>query len=111
MRSYWPPAQLPSGRYGSPVLRQQKPSTPPSQRPDNEYLWRAACRARCHPPSSAGAIVVVRPDQYAAHALPLSARDELSDFFAGFLLEPAQRGGTTAKGTKPKNGMAPSRDC
>ncbi|WES66099.1 FAD-dependent monooxygenase [Microbacter sp. GSS18] len=35
----------------------------------------------------AGAIVVVRPDQYVAHVLPLSARDELGDFFAGFLTE------------------------
>ncbi len=33
-----------------------------------------------------GAIVVVRPDQYVAHVLPLSARDELGAFFAGFLL-------------------------
>lgn len=32
-----------------------------------------------------GAIVVVRPDQYVAHVLPLTARDELSDFFAGIL--------------------------
>ncbi|WP_417555294.1 FAD-dependent monooxygenase [Microbacterium sp.] len=32
-----------------------------------------------------GAIVVVRPDQYVAHVLPLSARDELREFFAGFL--------------------------
>ncbi|MGO3320095.1 MAG: FAD-dependent monooxygenase, partial [Microbacterium gubbeenense] len=33
-----------------------------------------------------GAIVVVRPDQYIAHVLPLSAREELREFFAGFLL-------------------------
>ncbi|GEK85647.1 FAD-dependent monooxygenase [Microbacterium aerolatum] len=33
-----------------------------------------------------GAVVVVRPDQYVAHVLPLTARDELRDFFAGFLL-------------------------
>ncbi|MGM7670410.1 FAD-dependent monooxygenase [Microbacterium sp. A93] len=33
-----------------------------------------------------GAIVVVRPDQYVAHVLPLTAREELRDFFAGFLL-------------------------
>lgn len=32
-----------------------------------------------------GAIVVVRPDQYVAHVLPLSAREELREFFAGFL--------------------------
>ncbi|MDL5352496.1 FAD-binding monooxygenase [Microbacterium sp. zg-YB36] len=29
-----------------------------------------------------GAVVVVRPDQYVAHVLPLSARTELADFFA-----------------------------
>ncbi|MDQ2669170.1 MAG: 3-hydroxybenzoate 4-monooxygenase, partial [Gemmatimonadota bacterium] len=34
-----------------------------------------------------GAVVVVRPDQYVAHVLPLSARAELSEFFAGFLVE------------------------
>lgn len=33
-----------------------------------------------------GAIVIVRPDQYVAHVLPLTARDELTEFFAGFLL-------------------------
>lgn len=32
-----------------------------------------------------GALVVVRPDQYVAQVLPLDARDELSDFFAGFM--------------------------
>ncbi len=32
-----------------------------------------------------GCIVVVRPDQYVAHVLPLDAREELSAFFAGFL--------------------------
>ncbi|WP_298741223.1 hypothetical protein [uncultured Microbacterium sp.] len=33
-----------------------------------------------------GAIVIVRPDQYVAHVLPLSARGEVRDFFGGFLL-------------------------
>jgi phenol 2-monooxygenase len=33
-----------------------------------------------------GAIVIVRPDQYVATVLPLSAREELADFFAGFML-------------------------
>lgn len=33
-----------------------------------------------------GAVVVVRPDQYVAHVLPLSARRELTEFFGGFLL-------------------------
>jgi phenol 2-monooxygenase len=32
-----------------------------------------------------GCIVVVRPDQYVAHVLPLDARDELSAYFSGFL--------------------------
>ena len=32
-----------------------------------------------------GCMVVVRPDQYVAHVLPLDGRHELSAFFAGFL--------------------------
>jgi hypothetical protein len=38
-----------------------------------------------------GALVVVRPDQYIAHVLPLDAHQELAEFFAGFML------GTVAK--------------
>ncbi len=34
-----------------------------------------------------GAIVVVRPDQYVSHVLPLDAHDELAAFFGRFLLE------------------------
>ncbi len=34
----------------------------------------------------AGCMVVVRPDQYIAHVLPLEAHDQLSDFFAGIFL-------------------------
>jgi phenol 2-monooxygenase len=30
-----------------------------------------------------GCMIVVRPDQYVAHVLPLDATDELSDYFAG----------------------------
>ena len=33
-----------------------------------------------------GALVVVRPDQYVAHVLPLDAHQALADFFAGFML-------------------------
>lgn len=33
-----------------------------------------------------GAVVVVRPDQYIAHVLPLAAHQELADFFAAFML-------------------------
>lgn len=34
-----------------------------------------------------GCIVVVRPDQYVAHVLPLNAYEALSSFFDGFLLD------------------------
>ena len=33
-----------------------------------------------------GCMVVVRPDQYVAHVLPLDGFDALSEFFAGILL-------------------------
>ena len=36
--------------------------------------------------ASTGAIVIVRPDQYVAQVLPLSARREVGDFFAGFMI-------------------------
>lgn len=36
---------------------------------------------------SAGCMVIVRPDQYVAHILPLDATAELSTFFRGFLLD------------------------
>jgi phenol 2-monooxygenase len=32
-----------------------------------------------------GCLIVVRPDQYVAHVLPLNAYEELSAFFAGIL--------------------------
>jgi len=35
-----------------------------------------------------GCVVVVRPDQYVAHVLPLTATDELAVFFAGNMLRP-----------------------
>lgn len=36
-----------------------------------------------------GCVVIVRPDQYVAHILPLDAHTEISAFFAGFLLKTA----------------------
>lgn len=33
----------------------------------------------------AGAVVVVRPDQFVGHVLPLDAINELSDYFARFM--------------------------
>jgi hypothetical protein len=34
-----------------------------------------------------GCLVVVRPDQYVAHVLPLDAHDELGEFFARFMVD------------------------
>ena len=36
-----------------------------------------------------GCVVVVRPDQYVAHVLPLDEYAELESFFAGFMARPA----------------------
>jgi phenol 2-monooxygenase len=36
-----------------------------------------------------GCLVIVRPDQFVAHVLPLHARDDISAFFARILLAPA----------------------
>lgn len=37
-----------------------------------------------------GALVIVRPDMYVAHVLPLSAREEITEFFAKSMVQ--QRG-------------------
>jgi phenol 2-monooxygenase len=34
-----------------------------------------------------GCIVIVRPDQYIAHVLPLDAHGQLSEFLGGFMLK------------------------
>jgi phenol 2-monooxygenase len=66
------------------------PHTGPFGLPDWEKVWaldpgRNIFRERGIGPD--GAIVIVRPDQYVSHVLPLSAREELGEFFAGFLVE------------------------
>ena len=43
--------------------------------------------------SDAGCVIVVRPDQYVANILPLSATRELTEFFGGFLLDRSAEGG------------------
>lgn len=53
-------------------------SADPKNGPDI-YDRRGVSRAR-------GALVLVRPDQYVAHVLPLDAHRSLVDFFAGFML-------------------------
>jgi phenol 2-monooxygenase len=35
-----------------------------------------------------GCVVIVRPDQYVSHVLPLEAHDEIAAFFDGFMLRP-----------------------
>jgi phenol 2-monooxygenase len=65
------------------------PHTGPLGLPDWEKAWAidpAADIFAARGISREGAVVVVRPDQYVAHVLPLGARAELTDFFAGFLL-------------------------
>jgi phenol 2-monooxygenase len=49
-----------------------------------------------------GAVVVVRPDQYVAAVLPLSATDELREFFAGALLPQDTTNNTTNDTTDPE---------
>lgn len=48
-----------------------------------------------------GCVVVVRPDQYVAHVLPLHARAELSGFFAQSMLESSSRAEPNARGQEP----------
>src|SRR5699024_2780521 len=65
------------------------PTSGPLGLQDWEKAWAADARDDIFERrgiSSDGAIVVVRPDQYIAHVLPLAARAELREFFVGFLL-------------------------
>lgn len=49
-----------------------------------------------------GAIVIVRPDMYVAGVLPLTAREELTAFFAQHMLEPADTGATPVTELDPE---------
>jgi phenol 2-monooxygenase len=65
------------GRYG---LRDYEKMYCPDLKSGNDiFEMRGIDRQR-------GCMVVVRPDQYVAHVLPLDAHAELSEFFAGFML-------------------------
>ena len=65
-------------RHGEPAARgPHQRERPPGEAKDAEETLRAG-RLR----ATFRAVVVVRPDQYVAHVLPLSATDELSAFFA-----------------------------
>jgi phenol 2-monooxygenase (NADPH) len=75
-----PPLLLPrKGRFG--LIDYEKVFCPD---PRNDlFALRGIDRAR-------GALVVVRPDQYVAHVLPLDAHEELAAFFGRFLLAAPQ---------------------
>ncbi|WP_448003148.1 FAD-binding monooxygenase [Agromyces bauzanensis] len=64
------------GRYG---LADYEKAFAPSLRGDDIFDTRGIDRER-------GSLVVVRPDQYVAHVLPLDAHAELEEFLARFLL-------------------------
>ena len=49
----------------------------------------------------AGCVIVVRPDQYVSHVLPLNGHDALADFFAGILIDPQVRAAETASSARP----------
>lgn len=66
------------------------PRTGPLRLPDWEKVWAIESDRNIFDEraiSPAGAVVVVRPDQYVAQVLPLTARAELTEFFAGVLIE------------------------
>ena len=64
------------GRYG--LTDYEKVFCADVKRGEDVFTMRGIDRA-------AGCIVVVRPDQYVGHVLPLHARDELTGYFAGIL--------------------------
>lgn len=65
------------GRYGLPDY--EKVFCPDLRGGVDVFELRGIDRAQ-------GALVVVRPDQYIAHVLPLDAQRELADFFDGFMV-------------------------
>ena len=67
------------GRFG--LIDYEKAFTAPLATGHDIYARRGIDRDR-------GVAVVVRPDQYVGHVLPLDAFDELASYFAGFLIEP-----------------------
>jgi len=74
-----PPFLLPrKGRYG--LMDYEKMFCPDLKNGPDIFDERIIDRKR-------GCMVVVRPDQYVAHVLPLDAYDELATFFGGFMLE------------------------
>jgi phenol 2-monooxygenase (NADPH) len=74
-----PPTLLPrKGRFG--LIDYEKACSADLRNGPDIFDLRGIDRAN-------GAMVIVRPDQYVAHVLPLDAHEELSAFFGGFLLD------------------------
>ena len=73
-----PPLLLPrKGRYG--LIDYEKLFCPDLKKGRDIFDLRGV-------DPDAGCVVVVRPDQYVAHVLPLDAYGELAAYFAGFML-------------------------
>jgi phenol 2-monooxygenase len=74
-----PPLLLPrKGRFG--LLDYEKVFCPDLKAGTDVFDLRGIDREQ-------GCLVVVRPDQYVAHVLPLDDRTALAEFFAGFMAE------------------------
>ena len=74
-----PPVLLPrKGRFG--LIDYEKMFCPDLKSGTDIFEMRGIDREQ-------GCMVVVRPDQYVAHVLPLHGFDALADFFAGFMIE------------------------
>jgi phenol 2-monooxygenase (NADPH) len=74
-----PPFLLPrKGRYG--LCDYEKMFCPDLKSGNDIFTLRGIDRER-------GCMVVVRPDQYVAHVLPLDGHEELAAFFAGFMTQ------------------------
>ena len=68
----------PKGRFG--LRDYEKVFCPDFKHGPDVFDLRGIDRAQ-------GALVVVRPDQYVAHVLPLAAHAELAAFFRRFMLD------------------------
>jgi len=66
------------GRYG--LIDYEKMFCPDLKSGQDIFDMRGVDRER-------GCMVIVRPDQYIAHVLPLDAHEELANFFARFMVE------------------------
>ncbi|HUI60347.1 MAG TPA: FAD-dependent monooxygenase, partial [Steroidobacteraceae bacterium] len=83
------------GRYG--LIDYEKVYCPDLKQGADVFDLRSIDRTR-------GALVIVRPDQYVAHVLPLDAYAELQRFFDGFLV---RIGASPKPGIVPTSGRAP----